>query len=576
MSTKDAFRPQFDIDEAKKIAEEIFSVVGELRELPSERDRNYHLRTGSGKEFVLKFSALSDEYDVIEAQNLAMIHIVSKIGSGFCPTPKKTKDGKLIEKVQDKKGNQYFARLLTYLPGKVYAKANPQSKSLLREFGEFIGSVTKALQDFEHPAAKRDFYWDLKNADKVIPEHLEHIQDSEQLGILKHFLGEFESRIKPVLSTLRTSVVHNDFNDYNVIVDWKGPGTRHDFGIVDFGDLVFSHTVFELAIAIAYAILGQVDPILSAAEVVRGYHSVFPLAEHEIDLLFYMICTRLVTTVSVSAYQFRLEPDNEYLWISERMAWAALKKLILVNPRLASYTFRDVCGLEPCPGSEALVDWLEANRRKIGSIVDFDLKSTPHAVFDLSVGSLEFGTLRDLVSIEKWSRLIDDRLMTEEATFGVGRYDEARLIYDGDQYSAEGIDGPESRTVHLAIDLFLRSGTSLFAPIDGRVHSFGINNLPLDNGPTIVLEHSIEKTDLKFYTLFAHLSEDSLEGLTDGKAVKKGERIGEVGDYPTNGGWPSHLHFQLIVDMIGREGDFFGVAPPSQRRLWESISPNPN
>jgi 4-aminobutyrate aminotransferase-like enzyme/Ser/Thr protein kinase RdoA (MazF antagonist) len=576
MSTKDSFRPQFDIDEAKAIAEEVFAVVGELSELPSERDRNYHVKTDSGEEFVLKFSAFSDEHDVLESQNLAMKHIVSKIGPGFCPTPTLTKKGKLVEKVQDKEGNQYFVRLLTYLPGKVYAKINPQSRRLLREFGEFIGSVSKALQDFEHPATKRDFYWDMKKADEVIPEHFENIEQPDQLEIVKHFLGEFETRIKPALSTLRTSVVHNDFNDYNVIVDWAGPGSRYEFGIVDFGDLVFSHTVFELAIGTAYAIMDQADPISSAAEVVRGYHSVFPLEEHEIDLLFYLICTRLATTVSVSAYEFNLEPENEYLRISERMAWDALKILIEVNPRFASYVFRDACGMTPCPKSETVVDWLESNRKKIVSIVEFDLRSTPHVVFDLSVGNLEFGTLRDLTSIEQWGRSIDDRMRIENATFGVGRYDEARLIYGGDQYSSAVVEGPESRTVHLAIDLFLESGTSLFAPLDGKIHSFRNNDLHLDNGPTIILEHDVGKTGLKFYTLFAHLSEGSLEGLSNGKVVKKGEKIGEVGDYPTNGGWPPHLHFQLIVDMIGREGDFFGVAPPSQRRLWKSISPNPN
>ncbi|MFW9806135.1 MAG: aminotransferase class III-fold pyridoxal phosphate-dependent enzyme, partial [Candidatus Thorarchaeota archaeon] len=64
--------------------------------------------------------------------------------------------------------------------------------------------------------------------------------------------------------------------------------------------------------------------------------------------------------------------------------------------------------------------------------------------------------------------------------------------------------------------------------------------------------------------------------LSVGKPVKKGEQIGRVGVYPENGGWPSHLHFQLIVDMLDENGDLFGVAPPSKRGVWLSICPNPN
>ncbi|UCE10308.1 MAG: aminotransferase class III-fold pyridoxal phosphate-dependent enzyme [Candidatus Thorarchaeota archaeon] len=576
MSTKDAFRPRFDKQEAAKVAEDIFSAVGDLRELPSERDRNYYVRTDSGEEFVLKFSALSDERDIIESQNSAMLHIVAKTGLMLCPTPTKSKEGRYIEIVDDPQGNHYMVRLLRYVPGKVYAKVNPHSTKLLREFGEFIGSVTKALQDFKHPAAHRDLYWDMKNADQVIPKHVGDIGDPVQQGIVKHFLSEYENRVKPALSTLRKSVVHNDFNDYNVIVDWAVPGNRSRFGVVDFGDLVFSHTVFELAIAIAYAVLGHADPIAAAAEVVKGYHSVFPLEEHEIDLLFYMICTRLTMTVAIAAYQSKLEPQNEYLRISEEMAWEALEKLRVVNPRLVTYTFRDACDLVPCQKSSEVTEWLKKNRKKIGSIVDFDLSSTPHVVFDLSAGSTEFGTLGDLMEIEKWSRMIEARLRDELAEYGVGRYDEARLIYAGDQYSLMGIDGPESRTVHLAIDLFLESGTPLFAPLDGTIHSFRNNDSPLDNGPTIVVEHSIENSDLKFYTLYAHLSLDSIDNLVKGSSIRKGDKIGEVGEYPTNGGWPSHLHFQVIVDMIGREGDFFGAASPNRRQLWKSISPDPN
>jgi 4-aminobutyrate aminotransferase-like enzyme len=59
-------------------------------------------------------------------------------------------------------------------------------------------------------------------------------------------------------------------------------------------------------------------------------------------------------------------------------------------------------------------------------------------------------------------------------------------------------------------------------------------------------------------------------------SIKKGEQIGKVGQHPENGGWPPHLHFQFIVDMMDEEGDLFGVAPQSKRDVWLSVCPDPN
>jgi 4-aminobutyrate aminotransferase-like enzyme len=115
----------------------------------------------------------------------------------------------------------------------------------------------------------------------------------------------------------------------------------------------------------------------------------------------------------------------------------------------------------------------------------------------------------------------------------------------------------------------------VLAPLDGTVHSFADNNGRLDYGPTIILEHEIEG-GLKFFTLYGHLTGDSLNGLAKGRIFKKGERIGQIGTIGENGGWPPHLHFQIVTDLLGKSGDFPGVAVPSQREVWLSLSPDPN
>ena len=154
----------------------------------------------------------------------------------------------------------------------------------------------------------------------------------------------------------------------------------------------------------------------------------------------------------------------------------------------------------------------------------------------------------------------------------VGGYDEERAIYSGPVFEAP--DGMEPRTIHLGIDIFEEAGTPVFAPLAGRVHSFQDNANPKDYGPTIILEHAVT-SQLTFYTLYGHLSRDSLERITIGKPVAAGEEVARLGEAAVNGDWPPHLHFQLILDMQGKRGDYPGVFKKSEREQWKRICPDP-
>ena len=154
----------------------------------------------------------------------------------------------------------------------------------------------------------------------------------------------------------------------------------------------------------------------------------------------------------------------------------------------------------------------------------------------------------------------------------VGGYDEERAIYSGPVFAAP--DGAEARTIHLGIDIFEAAGTPVFAPLNGRVHSFQDNANPKDYGPTIILEHAVT-SQLTFYSLYGHLSRDSLDGLIVGKPVAAGEEVARLGEAAVNGDWPPHLHFQLILDMQDKRGDYPGVFKKSEREQWKRICPDP-
>jgi len=570
-------KPFFTVEDASRVALEQYSLLVEAHTLPGERDCNFHLKIETGQEFVLKIAPAEEQRDVIDLQNKALEHLAAHDPALLLPHVRVTTEGKSIATFTNTGGTTHFVRILSYIPGKVLAETRLHTPELLNSLGSMMGKMDDALQDFTHTAAHRTLKWDLQHTN-WIHDYLQYIDQPEHRAIIERFLAQFETQVIPLMPKLRMSVIHNDANDYNVLIGDTDQGARRVVSVLDFGDMVYTYTICELAIAAAYAMLHKADPIAAATHVVSGYHTSFPLSEMEIEVLYPLICARLCMSVVNSGYQRTVEPQNDYLLISEKPAWSLLEKLVDVHPRLANYTFRHACHLTPCPRSKTVIDWLENNADKMGRVVEPDLQVVKSVVLDLSMGSRELGNVVELSDIEVFTRRLFERIQAESSCVGIGRYNEARPIYTSDQYKLEGNDGPEWRTVHIGIDIFMEAGTPILAPLDGVVHSFRNNDTPLDYGPTIILQHTVgnKNAQLVFFTLYGHLSADSLEGLYEGKDIPLGTPFCKIGNYPINGGWPPHLHFQVVTDLLDRNGEFPGVASPGQREVWLSVSPDPN
>lgn len=182
----------------------------------------------------------------------------------------------------------------------------------------------------------------------------------------------------------------------------------------------------------------------------------------------------------------------------------------------------------------------------------------------------------DLIAInfenrDEFSDYITNTLIANNCTFGIGGYSENRIIYN---HSSLFDTQNESRSVHLGIDIWMPENTPIVSPLDAIVHSFQDNDNLGDYGPTVILEHSI--SGIIFYTLYGHLSRKSLRGLHVGKTISKGGIVGNLGSYEENGGWPPHLHFQIISDMLGKSGDFPGVSSPREKDTLLQLCPDPN
>ena len=298
--------PNFNVTSAEAIADELFGIRGCAQSLPSERDQNFLLTDGAGEKFVLKIANGLESRAFLEAENAVLKHVGSRVS--FCQSP--------VSSVVTL-GDTYFARLVRYLRGVPLAEVQPQSSELLGDLGRKLGQLDHALSDFDHPAVHRDLHWDLANGNRIIDEYSTLIQDVALRDLVLRCRVEFKSGV-------RRSVIHGDANDYNVLVD---PEQMIVTGLLDFGDMVYSYTVGDLAIAIAYVVLDKSEPRAVANEVVKGYTSEFELLDEEMEMLWPLVRLRLAMSVCIAAYQLREQPENEYLRISQKSIEVTLPRL---------------------------------------------------------------------------------------------------------------------------------------------------------------------------------------------------------------------------------------------------------
>ena len=572
--------PHFDETSAARIARERFGLDGQAHALFSERDQNFLIEGGPGAGAaagaVLKIANSQEHRALLEAQQLALAHLATTMD--VTPRVVSAADGAGLVAVRGDDGRDHLAWAITRIPGRALASVAHPSDALLADFGRQVARLNNALAGFDHPAVHRDFLWDLANARRVVAERRGLVGDVDLGRAIDALCAAFDTHTAPHLASLRRGVVHGDLNDYNVLVGGPGgPDTEHQrvTGIVDFGDMLAGYVVGDLAVAIAYAVLDAPDPLAAAVPMVAAYHAERPLTEPELSALFGLVAIRLCVSACVAAEQLAERPDNAYLGISQTRIRRMLPVLAATPFALAHAVFRNACGLDPVPGAERVANWLAAHTAEFAPVLGVDLRTEPCLVLDWSVGS-------PMVSGDAAER--DEPHLTPQV-FGamrdagvrvaVGRYDEPRLLYVTPLFAGGDRLTDERRTIHIGLDLFAPAGTPVFAPLDGTVHAFANNANPLDYGPVIILRHATGD-GTEFFTLYGHLSRESLTGLTVGQAVARGDRIATLGDAGVNGGWTPHLHLQVIVDLLGVGLDFPGVARASQRAVWRALCPDPN
>lgn len=204
-------------------------------------------------------------------------------------------------------------------------------------------------------------------------------------------------------------------------------------------------------------------------------------------------------------------------------------------------------------------------------VIDAFISKTDYTPIDLSQANTALDTI-DSSSSKAWDIYITNYLKTKNKKVAFGGYLERRGIYNRSAYFNN--QNPETeRNIHLGLDLWIEAGTSVLAAFKGEVHSFKDNTNFGDYGPTIILKHKLDS--IEFYTLYGHLSRESLINLKVGAKVSQGQVIAQLGKAEVNGDYAPHLHFQIIKDLQGNFGDYPGVCSKKNLEFYKANTVNP-
>lgn len=557
--------PEISEAMASEIAERHFGLKGLKGKLASERDQNFHFGP-EGEGAVLKIVNAAEPEDAIRFQVAMIRHVKEADPDLAVPLVRLSKSGEALPVIEDGKGGHHLIRAVDYLEGAPFAEA-AKTPELLASFGAFLGRLDRALQSFGHVGAHRDLDWDLRKAGRS-RARLAAIGDPAAREICDYFITRFETEIEPRLAKLRASVIHNDANDWNVLVSADGKAIA---GLIDFGDALHTALVCEMAVAAAYAILDAEDPLGALSHMLAAYHHEMPLQPEEIDLLFDLVAMRLVTSVTISAERAPRITDNPYLNISERPAWDMLRRLRRIDPFIAKAILRQACGFEVAPGAAKAANWLARNRKSLSPIWGRPLSN--HRVLQVPFGDAAHPLVKAAAAMDvKACELAWQALRkSENAELGIGPWGEKRAVYAGEMFQSKLIDKVR-RTRHLGLDIFADAGTLVFTPLAGRVASVEIEREPLGYGCVVLIEHEPEP-GITFSSLWGHLSHETAKHLKNGQTLAAGEKIGTLGAAHENGGWLPHLHLQLVAYSTDDIGPIPGVGEEAYLDVWSKLYP---
>lgn len=312
----------------------------EVSRLASERDELFLIDAAAEVRYILRFANPADDPAVVEMQTQALLWIANV--DELLPVPRVVPDRQGRFQCEMRVGDNppRSVRLSAYLRGQPLPTAQ-RSAAQRRSLGMTLARLGLALRDFSHPGADHQLAWDIKSASllhELVPGGNNGVR---RWDLVRRGLERFETAVKPKLAELRTQVIHGDFNPHNILVDPRDPSVVT--GILDFGDMVRTPLIADLAIACCYHTQDG-DPLDGIAEIVAGYHDVTPLQREEISMLYDLIVTRLCAAVAITEWRARRYPENSsYILKNTGIAWGGLHRLAAIDAAQATQVLHAAC-----------------------------------------------------------------------------------------------------------------------------------------------------------------------------------------------------------------------------------------
>ncbi|OIQ30071.1 MAG: peptidase M23 [Bacteroidetes bacterium MedPE-SWsnd-G2] len=554
--------------QAEIIAKQLYNINGKANALVGEIDLNFKISGNNLKSYILKLSPVSNNKNNLELQNTILKHLNQTAAHLNTPKVYSSTTGNDLE-ILNLNETPYFVRLLSWTSGRLWHNVNPKLDDLRLNLGQYCGQLTQHLQGFKAEHSTYNFDWDL--AQSLWTESQLPLFNEKEQSILTHFISKFKT-MQPNYKALRKSIIHNDVNDNNIIVteNLKSPSV---IGVIDFGDAIYSQCINDLAVLLAYGIMDVPNPMHAALPIIEGYNKHFKLLEEELKTLYTLVGMRLVISVTKSAQNKVKHPENTYLSLSEKPAWNLLEKWANLSEEEAYYNFRLACNFTAHPNEVSFNTWAKTTTFEISDLFP-DIKSKAITPIDLSIGSPWLGHKTEFNNFDFFQYQLKFIQKSHPNTILSGGYLEARALYTSKNYEITANSGRENRSIHLGIDFWLEERTKITAPLEGKVLIASIDQDNKGYGGLIILEHHIKSWT--FYSIYGHLSHDSIIAVNIGQTVDKNQCIGYLGNTEENGEWVPHLHFQLSLSLLNNTTNFPGVALPSEKAFWSSICPDPN
>lgn len=332
--------PQLAVRDAESLARRFYGRDLRAYELTSERDRNFRMEGADGSRFLLKLSNPAEASDMVDLQTCMLNHLRRSAPSLPVPHPVATTAGAFETPITLDDGRASILRMLTFLPGTQLGQST-RTTAQRRALGQFLARLDQGLEGFTHPAAQHELLWNVAAAHRLTGM-IDSIADGPRRALVRRFMVDYQANTLPQLQSLRAQVIHNDFNLGNVLVN--PARTDEVAATIDFGDAVHAPLVGEIATAAAYQLADGADPLLSAAEMIGGYHEVLPLRRAEQAVVLDLVTARLVITILITEWRAARYPENrDYIMRNNGLAWAGLDHIARLPRAEASRRLLQFC-----------------------------------------------------------------------------------------------------------------------------------------------------------------------------------------------------------------------------------------